>query len=121
MKIKTSYSISFFDKMNNSFASGPQNYFRAFRKDRALTKAFLGPWDYTGGYKKKPYSSGPQESIGAGKNKTQRGFSSPQNTIGSGSRTPAKGFISPVDGYGGKVKYKSYKYGANRTQAISEE
>ena len=123
IKPKTSFAISFFNRMNNSFASGPQNYHRAFRAQVGSGRSFVGPWDYTGtfgsGYKKRP--SGPQESVGAGTNKTQRGFSSPQNTIGAGSRTPARGFISPVAGYGGKVKYKTRRYGVNRTQALSEE
>ena len=122
-KIKTSYSISFFSRMDNSFSSGPQNYHRAFRAQVGLGRSFVGPWDYTGtygsGYKKPP--SGPQDSISAGKSKTLKGFAGPQSTIGAGSRKPAKGFLSPVAGYGGKVKYKTRRYGANRTHALSQE
>ena len=90
-----------------------------------LGKAFVGPWDYASGSpgSKPKRLTGPQDSIKAGSRAPQRTFSSPQNTVGAvaGSKTPAKGFISPVDGYGGKVKYKSFKFGANRTQALSEE
>ena len=123
MKPKTSFAISFFNRMNNSFASGPQNYYRSWRKQMGLGKAFVGPWDYASGSpgSKPKRLTGPQDSIKAGSRAPQRTFSSPQDTIGAGSRTPARGFISPVDGYGGKVKYKTHRYGANRTQALSEE
>ena len=31
-KIKTSFAISFFDRMSKKFRSGPQDYYRAFSK-----------------------------------------------------------------------------------------
>ena len=120
---KSPFGKTFFNRSGHSFSSDPQNYHRAYRAQVGAERSFVGPWDYTGtyggGYKKRP--SGPQDSISAKKRKAQRGFSGPQDTIGAGSRKAAKGFLSPVAGYGGKVKYKTRRYGANRTHAISQE
>ena len=46
MKNKKSYSLAFFERANNTFSSGPQNYLKSFRKQNGFTQKFLGPWDY---------------------------------------------------------------------------
>ena len=59
--------MKFFGKQNGDFNISPQSYYLKWRKVKGLTKAFLGPWDYS------------------------------------------------------KKKTKTFKYGANRTKALSEE
>ena len=130
-KPKTSFAISFFNRMNNSFASGPQNYHRAFRAQVGLGRSFVGPWNYAGespgSIKSKPQSSspyqGPSNTIKKGLYKQPKGFLSPSKTIGRGSYKSAKGFVSPVDGYKGSTKRTSYNYGYNQahTEAIGDE
>ena len=89
--------------MNGDFNVSPQEYHRSFRNQTGASRAFVGPWNYAGG------------SPGS----VKRGYISPQEQPKSAS--PQRGgFISPVDDMPNK-KTKTYSFGANRTQAISEE
>ena len=93
--------------MNGDFSSSPQDYHRAWRNRVGAGKSFLGPWNYAG------------ESPGSD---VKKRFQGPQNKIGVGSYKQPRGFVSPVSGYSGpKRKRKSYNFGDNRTQALSEE
>ena len=93
--------MNFFGSMNGNFSVSPQDYHNKWRKQVGARKSFLGPWDYKGGGQriKSKYVS-PQEVLRATSSKA--------------------GFISPVDELK-TTKKKIYTYGANRTQAISEE
>ena len=39
-KVKTSFAISFFDRMSKKFRSGPQDYYRSFGKRKATRYRF---------------------------------------------------------------------------------
>ena len=118
MKIKN-YSLNFFGSMNGDFNVSPQGYHAAWRRQSGARKAFMGPWDYAKN-SSAPIKSkfvSPQEQP---KSATiQRGgFVSPQNQTMSTSRS--RGFVSPVNDIS-TGKSKTYSFGVNRTQAISEE
>jgi len=118
MKIKN-YSLNFFGSMNGDFNVSPQEYHRSFRNQTGASRAFVGPWNYAGGSPgsvKRGYISAQEQPKKAS---IQRGgFVSPQNQPMSTSRS--RGFVSPVNDLSiGKTK--TYSFGTNRTQAISEE
>ena len=117
------YSMNFFGSMNGNFSVSPQDYHNKWRKQVGARKSFLGPWNYAGSHRPviKSKFHGPQETVGTGTYKEPRGFLSPGNTIQRGSYKTAKGFVSPVAGYEGTTRRTSFKYGDNRTQALSEE
>ena len=89
--------------MNGDFNVSPQRYHAAWRKQSGARKAFKGPWDYA------------KNSSSSIKSK----FVSPQAHPKSVS-VQRVGFISPVNDIS-TSKTKTYRFGANRTQAISEE
>jgi len=97
------YSLNFFGSMNGDFNVSPQSYHAAWRKQSGARKAFMGPWDYAG------KSAAPIKSK----------FVSPQEQPKSAT-VQRGGFVSPVnDIFIGKTR--TYSFGVNRTQALSEE
>ncbi len=89
--------------MQGSFSVSPSEYHRAHRNGISAGRAFVGPWNYAG--------------ASPGSNVRQQ-YNSPQSQPKAAS-SPRRGFVSPVGK--GLVKTKTYNYGANRTQALSEE
>ena len=122
-KNKESFATQFFGRVRGDFNISPQGYHSAWRKQVGARKSFLGPWNYAGSHRPviKSKFHGPQETVGTGTYKEPRGFISPSHTIQRGSYKTAKGFVSPVAGYEGTTRRTSFKYGDNRTQALSEE
>ena len=106
MKIKN-YSMNFFGRMNGDFSVSPSEYHRGWRNQTFSSRGFIGPWNYAGA------------SPGSVKSKPQ--FQGPVNTVGKGSYKKPTGFVSPVSGYEGRTRRKSFRFGDNRTQALSEE
>ena len=102
--------MNFFGSLNGDFSVSPTEYHRAWRNRVGAGRSFVGPWNYAGA---SPGSvkTGPQHSS----------FQGPGNSIGKGSYRKPKGFVSPVSGYEGRSRRISFNYGANRTQALSEE
>ena len=98
--------MNFFGRMNGDFSVSPTEYHRSWRNRVGAGRSFVGPWDYASG------------SPGS---KVRKTYTSPQNTIGGGSYKKPRGFISPVAGYQGSTRRTSFKYGDNRSHAISEE
>jgi len=104
------YSLNFFGSINGDFNVSPQSYHAAWRKQSHARKAFMGPWDYAG------KSAAPiVDRMSTEKSK----FVSPQEQFKSAT-VQRGGFISPVnDIFIGKTR--TYSFGVNRTQALSEE
>ena len=101
--MKKSFATEFFGRVRGDFNISPQGYHSAWRKQAGARKSFVGPWDYAG------ITSGGLKSK----------FVSPQEQLESAS-IQRGGFISPVNDIS-TGKSKTYSFGANRTQAISEE
>ena len=102
MKIKN-YSLNFFGSINGDFNVSPQSYHSAWRKESRARKSFLGPWDYA------------KNSVAPIKSKFVSAQEQPMK-----ASVQRGGFVSPVNDIS-ISKTKTYSYGANRTQAISEE
>jgi len=124
--LKKGFATEFFGRMRGDFSVSPQEYHRSWRNRVGAGRSFLGPWDYAGisssGLKNNRGFQSPQEQPTSRRLESasvQRGgFVSPQNqSMGSKS---SRGFISPVNDISTR-KTKTHRFGANRTQAISEE
>ena len=101
--MKKNYTTEFFGRMRGDFSVSPQGYHSAWKRINKPKQAFVGPSDYAG------ITSGGLKSK----------FVSPQEQPKSAS-VKRGGFISPVSDIK-MTKQKTYKSGANRTQALSEE